>query len=176
MTGLTSSSNTWSVHVPASQESEAESVRFRWRRVTKVGPEVNMGFFGLRGVPATRRSCRRRAGGRLGCERRTRALPGVSGGGERHDRFSVVVGERVVEPRIEGLSPGGSVPQCHAHPLFPEPEMAQDALNDILLIDERSDANFPCCPKTACGSTRKCGRKWRATSNAEKRCGRTIRP
>jgi hypothetical protein len=26
-------------------ESEAESVRFRWRRVTKVGPEVNQRFF-----------------------------------------------------------------------------------------------------------------------------------
>ena len=31
-----------------------------------------------------------------------RALPDVSGGGERHDRFDVVVGERVAEPRIEG--------------------------------------------------------------------------
>jgi hypothetical protein len=37
-----------------------------------------------------------------GCERRTWALPDVSGGGERHDRFGVVVGEGVVEPRIEG--------------------------------------------------------------------------
>jgi hypothetical protein len=34
-----------------------------------------------------------------GCERRTWALPDASGGG---DRFGVVVGEGVVEPRIEG--------------------------------------------------------------------------
>jgi hypothetical protein len=37
-----------------------------------------------------------------GCEGRSRALPGVSGGGEGHDRFGVVVERRVVEPRIEG--------------------------------------------------------------------------
>jgi hypothetical protein len=43
-------------------ESEAESVRFHERRVTKVGPEVKLGFFGLRAPPATRKSCRRRAG------------------------------------------------------------------------------------------------------------------
>ena len=44
-------------------ESEAESVRFQWRRVTKVGPEVKHG--------------RRRARGPLNkaCERRTWALP-----------------------------------------------------------------------------------------------------
>ena len=29
-------------------------------------------------------------------------------------------------------------------PLLPEPEMAQDALDDILLVDERNDAHFPC--------------------------------
>jgi hypothetical protein len=29
------------------------------------------------------------------------------------------------------------------HPLLPEPEMAQDALDDILLVDERNDAHFP---------------------------------
>ena len=45
-------------------ESEAESVRFHGRRVTKVGPKV-------------KHSCRRRGWGPLnkGCERRTRALP-----------------------------------------------------------------------------------------------------
>ena len=37
-----------------------------------------------------------------GCERGTWALPDLSGGGERHDRFGVVVREGVVEPRIEG--------------------------------------------------------------------------
>ena len=31
----------------------------------------------------------------------------------------------------------------HAHPLLREPEMAQDALDDILLVDERNDAHFP---------------------------------
>jgi hypothetical protein len=34
-----------------------------------------------------------------GCERHTRALLDVSAGGERHDRFGVVVGQGVVEPR-----------------------------------------------------------------------------
>ena len=66
-------------------ESEAESVRFHGRTVTKVGRKSNTG---------------RRAGGPLnkGCERRTWALPDVSGDGEGHDRFGVAVGEGVVEP------------------------------------------------------------------------------
>ncbi len=83
-------------------ESEAESVRFYGRRVTKVGPEVKQGFFGLRGAPRNPKKLPPEGWGRLnkGCERRTRALPDVSGGGERHDRFGVVVGEGVVEPRI----------------------------------------------------------------------------
>ena len=42
-----------------------------------------------------------------GCERRTWALPDVSAGGKRHDRFGVgfgvVVWEGLVEPRIEDL-------------------------------------------------------------------------
>ena len=29
----------------------------------------------------------------------------------------------------------------HAHPILPEPETAQDALDDILLVDERNDAH-----------------------------------
>ena len=49
-------------------ESEAESVRFHGRGVTKVGPEVKHGREGW--GPLNK-----------GCERRTRALPGVSGGG-----------------------------------------------------------------------------------------------
>jgi hypothetical protein len=61
---------------------------------------------------------------------------------EDEDRFGIVVGEGVVEPRIEVVSPGGSVPECTGTPL-PEPEMAQDALDDILLVDERNDAHFP---------------------------------
>jgi len=44
-------------------------------------------------------------------------------------------------PRV--VSPGGSVPECTRTPLLPEPEMAQDALDDILLVDERNDAHFP---------------------------------
>jgi hypothetical protein len=69
-------------------ECKAESVRFHGRRVTKVGPEVKHGL--------------REDWGPLnkGCERRTWALPDVSGGGERRDRFGVAVG--VVEPRIGG--------------------------------------------------------------------------
>ena len=112
-------------------ESEAESVRFHGRRVTKVGPEVKQ-------LPPE-------GWGPLnkGCERRTWALPDVSAGGERHDRFGVVVGEGVVEPRIEGRFAQRVGAAMHAHPLLPEPEMAQDALDDILLVDERNDAHFP---------------------------------
>ena len=58
-------------------------------------------------------------------ERRTRALPGVSGDGERHDRFGVVVGKGVVEPRIEGRFARRVGAAMHAHPLLPEAEMAQ---------------------------------------------------
>ena len=113
-------------------ESEAESVRFHGRRVTKVGPEVKQAFR-LRGAPATRKAPPEGWGPlNNGCERRTRALPDVSGGGERHDRFGVVVGEGVVEPRIEGR-----FTRRVGAPLLPEPEMAQDAL------DERNDAHFP---------------------------------
>ena len=70
------------------------------------------------------------------------ALPDVSAGGERHDRFGVVVGEGVVEPRMEGFSPAGRCRNARAS-LLPEPEMAQDSLDDILLVDERNDAHFP---------------------------------
>ena len=48
----------------------------------------------------------------------------------RHDRFGVVVGEGVVEPRIEGLFARRVGAGVHAHPLLPEPEMAQDALDE----------------------------------------------
>ncbi len=66
-------------------ESEAESVRFHGRRVTKVGPKSN--------------TLEKAAAGGLGplnkgCERRTWALADVSGGGEGHERFGVVVGKR----------------------------------------------------------------------------------
>ena len=111
-------------------ESEAESVRFHGRRVTRVVPEVKHGPEGW--GPLNK-----------GCERRTWALPDVSGGGERHERFGVVVGEGVVEPRIEGRFARRVGAGMHAHPLLPEPEMAQDALDDILLVDERNDAHFP---------------------------------
>ena len=58
------------------------------------------------------------------------------------DRFGVVVGEGVVEPRIEGRFARRVGAAMHAHPLLPEPEMAQDALDDILLVDERNDAHL----------------------------------
>ena len=96
------------------RQSEAESVRFHGRRVTRVGPEVKHGPEGW--GPRNK-----------GCERRTWALPDVSGGGERHDRFGVVVGEGVVEPRIEGRFARRVGAGMHAPPLLPEPEMAQEA-------------------------------------------------
>ncbi len=91
-------------------ESEAESVRFHVRRVTKVGPKVKHGLLRVAGRARTRPP---EGWGPLnkGCERRTWALPDVSGGGERHNRFGVVVGEGVVEPRIEDRFARGSVPE-----------------------------------------------------------------
>jgi hypothetical protein len=58
-------------------------------------------------------------------------------------RFGVVVGEGVVEPRIEGRFARRVGAGMHAQSLLPEPEMAQDALDDILLVGERDDAHFP---------------------------------
>ena len=57
-------------------------------------------------------------------------------------RFGVVVGEGVVEPRIEGRFARRVGAGMHAHPLLAEPEMAQNALDDILLVDERNDRHF----------------------------------
>jgi hypothetical protein len=90
-------------------ESEAESVRFHGRRVTKWARKSNTGSLPPEGWGPLNE----------GRERRTRALPDVSGGGERHDRFGVVVGEGVVEPRIE--APGGSVPECMRTPSCQSP-------------------------------------------------------
>ena len=75
-------------------ESEAESVRFHGRRVTKVGREVKQAL----------------EAAEQGCQRRTRALPAVSGGGERHDRFGVVVGERGRRATDRGSFRPGSLP------------------------------------------------------------------
>ena len=62
-------------------ESEAESVRFHVRRVTKVGPTVKHGLLRVAGRARTRPP---EGWGPLnkGCERRTWALPDVSGGGD----------------------------------------------------------------------------------------------
>ncbi len=111
-------------------ECETKSVRFHRRRVTKVGPEVKQP------PPEDWGPLNK------GCERRTRALPDISAGGERHDRFGVVVGEVVVELRIEGRFAPRVGAAVHSHPFLPEPEMTQNALNDILLVDERNDRHF----------------------------------
>jgi hypothetical protein len=110
-------------------ESEAESVRFHGRRVTKVGPEVKDGLFRVAGRARNPKKLPLEGWGPLnkGCERRTRTLPDVSAGGERHDRFGVVVGEGVVEPRIEGRFARRVGAGMHAHPLLPEPEMVSDS-------------------------------------------------
>ena len=50
---------------------------------------------------------------------------------------------------VHGLGISPRAPQgrvgaaMHTHSLLPEPEMAQDALDDILLVDERNDAHLP---------------------------------
>ena len=102
-----------------------ESVRLHGRRVTKVGPEVKHGRPEGLGARRTR-----------GCDSRTWTLPDVSAGGACYDRFGV----EVVEPRMEGRFAWRSVPECtrtrSCHSL------AQDALDDILLFDERNDAHF----------------------------------
>ena len=112
-------------------ESEAENLRFHGRRVTKVGPEVKLspegwGSLNMRRERAALGPCRT-----------------FQVGGERHDRFGVVVGEGVVESRIEGRFTQRVGAGMHAHPLLPEPEMAQDALDDILIVDVRNDVHFP---------------------------------
>jgi hypothetical protein len=63
-------------------ESEAESARFHARRVTKVGPEVNTGAEGWEPLNKVGEA--------------HWARPDVSGGGERHDRFGVVVGAEMI--------------------------------------------------------------------------------
>jgi hypothetical protein len=96
------------------------SVRLHGRRVTKVGLEVKHGLFRVVGARNPKRQPRRAA--EQGCEAPIRALPDISSGGERYDRFGVVVGEG---SRIEvGFAPR-SVPEWHAQFfLLPEPEMA----------------------------------------------------
>ncbi len=42
----------------------------------------------------------------------------------------------------------------HAYPLLPEPEMAQDALDDILIVDERNDAHLAKLIRTRRGAIR----------------------
>ena len=76
-----------------------------------------------------------------GCERRTWALPDVSGGGERHDRFGVVVGQGGRRATDRGsFRPAG---RCrNARTPLARAEMAQDALGDILFVDERNDAHL----------------------------------
>ena len=46
---------------------------------------------------------------------------GISGGGERHDRFGVVVGEEASSHGSRVVSPGGSVPECTRTPSCQSP-------------------------------------------------------
>ena len=64
-------------------ESEAESTRFHGRRAIKVGPEVKYGLFRVAARPRNPKKLPPEGWGPLnkGCERRTWALPDVSGGG-----------------------------------------------------------------------------------------------
>jgi hypothetical protein len=105
--------------------SEAESVRFHGRRVTKVGPEVNHGFFWVAGR-ATRKSCRQRAGGRadsrLSADAQTSAAgserqrSGLSG---RDDSVGVRFASRAASQHME-FAPGrhsGRVAKRRSAPL-----------------------------------------------------------
>src|SRR4029077_5751352 len=76
-----------------------------------------------------------------GCERRTRALPGVSGGGDAMTGSVSQSGKGRRATDREGGCPAGRWRNGRA-PLLPEHEMAQDALDDILFVDERNDAHF----------------------------------
>jgi hypothetical protein len=111
-------------------ESEAESVRFHGRRVTKVGPEVKHGARGLGAAEQGVREAHSGAAGRFRWRRTPRPV-------------RCRVGEGVVEPRIDGRFTRRVGTGMHAHPLLPEPEMAQDALDEILLVDKRNDEHFP---------------------------------
>jgi len=76
---------------------------FPWAQSDKSGPEVKHGLL----PPEVWGPLNRVLEG-------TWALPDLSGDGERHDRFGVVVGEGVVEPRIEGRFARRSVPEWQA--------------------------------------------------------------
>ena len=100
-------------------ESEAESVHFHGRRVTKVGPEVKHGPEGWGPLNKGVQEAHLGAAGRFSWRRTPRPVRCRSGKGSSSH------GSRVFTRRV-GVG-------MHAHPLLPEPEMAQDALDDILL-------------------------------------------
>ena len=98
-------------------------MRLHGRRVTKVDPEVKHGLFRVTGARNPKRQPRRAA--EQGCEAPIRALPDVSSGGERYDRFGVVVEEG---SRIEvGFAPR-SVPECTRSSFSCQSPRWQDAL------------------------------------------------
>ena len=68
----------------------------------------------------------------------------------REHRFVVVVWERIVEPgfddRLDGFRrvSGG----IHPHVGFPQSEVAQDALDDVGIVDEGDDPHFVLAART----------------------------
>jgi hypothetical protein len=94
-------------------ESEAESVRFHGRRVTKVGPEVKHGLFRVAVRARNPKKLPPEGWGPLnkGWERRTRALPDVSAGGDATTGSVSWSGKGSSSHGSRVVSPGESVPE-----------------------------------------------------------------
>jgi hypothetical protein len=99
-------------------ESEAESVRFHGRRVTKVGPEVKHGLF--RGGGRARNPKKLPPEGWVplnkGCERWD-ATGTFRVAKKRHERFDVVVGKGGRATNRGSFSPAGRCRNARAAPL-----------------------------------------------------------
>ena len=78
-----------------------------------------------------------------------------------------------LRPRAQAAGPLRSDPAAHGHARGLEKDRRAAGGRHQHRAGLAEPSVSACCPKTACGPTRKCGRKWRA--NAGKRCGRTIR-
>ena len=60
----------------------------------------------------------------------------------RH-RLGIVVREEVVKPGLDDRLPRRAGGGRHPHALVPPPEVAQNALDDGAVVDERDDLHLP---------------------------------